>query len=97
MKAESTSPAEGRERVAYKPFISVISSLAAEFSLNKTLTIVACFQIAPGLLKLETFLVFYGCSQHREALAVPVQNTGQPLPDLLKIQPLQVNYTSNIY
>lgn len=49
MKAESISPAEGRERVAYKPFISVISSLAAEFSLNKMLTIMACFLIAPGL------------------------------------------------
>lgn len=58
MKAESISPAEGRERVTYKPFISVVSSLDAEFSLNKMLTITACFLIAPGLSKLETFLAF---------------------------------------
>lgn len=53
-------------------------SLAAEFSLNKMLTIVACFLIAAGLLKLETFLVFQGHSQHREAPAAPAHWPAPP-------------------
>lgn len=40
MKEERISPAEGRKQVVYKPFIFVMSSLAAGFSLN-----VACFLI----------------------------------------------------